>query len=217
MSPTREGTTPPRRPAGARIVTAILTAPAVLAIKRPLRDIWWTVKGLALRNPPVPRKVASILFVCLGNICRSPFAAVLAASRLREHGLEGIGCASAGISTRQAARPPQAACEVAVQYGVALTDHRPQLLTRELVDANDLIVVMEAGQLDSVRRAYPDAVDRVVLLSLFDRQVKGGYARYHIADPFSQPRAAFEECYGRIDRALAALLSSIRGSSPERS
>ena len=100
--------------------------------------------------------------------------------------------------------------------GLSLTDHRPQQLTRELVDANDLIVVMEAGQLESIRRAYPDAVDRMVLLSLFDRHAKGGYARYHIADPYAQPRVAFEECYRRIDRALAALLSSVGEASPDR-
>jgi protein-tyrosine-phosphatase len=141
---------------------------------------------------------------------------VLATSRLRERGFTGIACASAGINTRQAARPPDEACEVAVQYGLSLTDHRPQRLTRELVDANDLIVVMEAGQLESIRRAYPDAVDRTVLLSLFDRYAKGGYARYHIADPYSQPRVAFEECYRRIDHALAALLSSIGEASPDR-
>jgi protein-tyrosine phosphatase len=151
------------------------------------------------------------LFVCLGNICRSPFAAVLAERRFRELGVTGIHCASAGISTRQSNRAPEYACEVAeAAYGVSLRDHRPQTMTRELADTFDLIVVMEAGQLEQLRAAYPYARARTVLLSLFDADGVPAYQRYHIDDPFSQPRAAFEASYRRIDRAVSRLIEALR-------
>lgn len=183
--------------------------PAAMAIRRRIRDILWTIRGIALRNPPLPSKVESILFVCLGNICRSPFAAVVAAERLRGAGRTQVRCASAGIAAREGARAPAAACDAVAVLGLSLVDHRPQALTRTLVDAHDLIVVMEAAHLWKLRAAYPDAAGRVVLLSLFDERASGGYERYNIEDPFMRPPEAFGACYGRIDRGLSRLLGRL--------
>lgn len=192
-----------------RAIRRLVTHPATRVVKRAVRDGWWTLRGGSIANPPVPHEVESILFVCLGNICRSPFAAALATRRLAELGLVGVRCDSAGIRTTQGARPPQEAVEVSTAYQLSIEGHRPQLLTRELVEANDLIVVMEAGQLHHVRESYPDAAASVVLLSLFDAMVTRGFERYHIVDPFGQPRSAFDACYGRIDRALTPLLRQL--------
>lgn len=192
-----------------RAIAGLLTSSVAMAVKRPLRDLVWAIKGASLRNPPLPAKVESILFVCLGNICRSPFAAVLAERKLAATEGVRIRCGSAGIRTKQAAKSPEEACLVATEYGLSLEGHRPTTLTRELMDAHDLIVVMEAAQMLDLRGSYPDAIERVVLLSLFDSDGARGYDRYNIADPFSQPREAFEACYRRIDRALSNLLSQL--------
>lgn len=202
---------------GGRAITALLTNPVAMAIKRPLRDLVWALKGVGLKNPPLPTKVESVLFVCLGNICRSPFAAELAAERLRREGGVHVRCTSAGIRTTQAARSPKAACDVAATYGLSLVGHRPQTVTRELMASHGLIVVMEAAHLLELRTTYPDVAERVVLLSLFDREAMPGYDRYNIADPFSRPRAAFEACYERIDRALSSMLSSLDAIRENRS
>lgn len=193
-------------------IRRMVTHPAARAVKRVVRDRWWTLRGRSIANPPVPETVESILFVCLGNICRSPFAAMLATRRLAELGAGGVRCHSAGIRTTQAARPPQEALDASTAYQLSLEGHRPQPLTRALVEASDLIVVMEAGQLRDVRARYPEAAGAVVLLSLFDQMVTSGFDRYHIADPFGQPRAAFDACYRRIDRALAELLGHLRAT-----
>ena len=187
-----------------------MSSTAVMAVRRPLREAWWWFKGMNVMNPPLPERVQSMLFVCLGNICRSPFAALIAARRLEQAEDTRIRCASAGIRTTQAARSPHEAREVAAAFGVSLDEHRPQTLTRELVDEYDLIVVMELRQLETLREAYPDAVDRIVLLSLFDPDAGTPYERVNIQDPFSRPRDAFVSCYERIDRAVNALLLATR-------
>jgi protein-tyrosine phosphatase len=199
---------PTRRSAGERAVAAVLRHPLGRALKRLGRDLWWRLKAIGIRNPKLPERVESVLFVCLGNICRSPFAALVASNRSPHPG-PARRFASAGISTKQAARPPREACDAGAVYGVGLSDHRPQTLTRELMEAFDLIVVMEATQLERLRRSYPDAAARVVLLSLFDPEATGGYERCNIADPFSRPRAEFDACYRRIDRATAKLLAEL--------
>ena len=195
-----------------RTIVRVLKHPAVVRLRRALRDVRWRIKGRSIANPRLPGAVQSVLFVCLGNICRSPFAGLIAAQRFAQAGVPDVRSASAGIRTMQSGRSPQDACTVAASYGLSLDAHRPTMLTRELIDAYDLIVVMESQQLDQLREAYPDATDRIVLLSLFDAGATG-YERYNIADPFQRPLADYETCYRRIDRAVTALAVAVRQAS----
>ena len=193
-----------------RAMTAVLTHPAAMQLKRRIRNARWSVKGRGVRNPAVRGPVRSILFVCLGNICRSPFAARIAEQQASSGST--IRFASAGLRTTQAAASPREACAVAATYGISLVDHRPQQVSQELIHAHDMIVVMEAAQLQTLVAAYPEAVDRTFLLPLFDTRGPSGYGRYNIADPFSQPAAAYDECYQRITTAVRELLAAVQPS-----
>jgi protein-tyrosine phosphatase len=186
-----------------RAIRFVLTNPLAMALKAPVKDALWTVRCRRLANPPPPASVRSMLFVCKGNICRSPFAALRAAQLAAESGA-AIACLSAGIATTQAERSPREACDAAEAFGVRLGAHRPIQITPSVVSQADLIIVMEAAQLLALRLAYPDSAGRIWLLSLLDE--RRGYARYHIADPFGKPRAEFDACYRRIDGALRPLL-----------
>ena len=194
-------------PAGSRLLRAALTHPATMAFKRRLKDAWWMARGAALRNPDIPKDVRSLLFVCQGNICRSPFAAMRGADLLRRRRGAHVQCTSAGIRTSPSARPPREACEAARAFGVALDDHQPVQLTSALLAAHDLTIVMEARQLLDLRRQYPAFSNRIVLLSLLDGTAAPGAERYQIADPYGHPFQTFERCYRRIDGALAALVA----------
>ena len=50
------------------------------------------------------------------------------------------------------------------------------------------------------------------LLALFEERARG-YERYHIADPFGGPRAGYESCYRRIDRAVSNLVKAVQEAS----
>ena len=78
------------------------------------------------------------------------------------------------------------------------------------------MIVFESGQLDAVRSLDPAAASKTLLLSLFDSEA-AGFERYHIVDPFSRPREAYEHCYARIDRALSCLLDAVEPSLAGRS
>lgn len=192
----------------ARSLTWVLRHPAAMAVKRRLRDLGWRISGETAVNPAIRPGVRSIVFVCLGNICRSPFAGRLAAQRA---GPLALRIDSAGLRPTQAARPPADAVRAAAPYGVDLEDHVPAVLTPDVVEASDLIVVMEPAQRDAVTTRFPGAAGRVVLLSLFDEEARG-YDRMHIEDPFMQGAAAFARCYRRIDRAVSALLADVRAA-----
>ena len=193
-------------------ITAVLRHPLAMAVKAMLRDLKWSLNPDVPGNPPIPAQVKSVVFVCLGNICRSPFARELAAHRLAETGHRAIALGSAGIRTTQAKRSPAEACAAAAAYGVQLNAHVPEQLTMQTMHDTDMVVVMDAGQFTQLRLSYPSHRDRIFLLATFDDAPNGAYARYNIADPFGQPLEAFEACYARIARALDQLLPLIRAS-----
>ncbi|HZB25872.1 MAG TPA: hypothetical protein VE379_07060, partial [Vicinamibacterales bacterium] len=96
---------------------------------------------------------------------------------------------------------------------LSLADHVPRALTTELVDASDVIVVMETAQALELAARYPQHRDRIVLLSLYDSAFSRGHGRYNIADPFGESLAAFGECYRRLDRAVTAFTDAIAATA----
>ena len=100
-----------------------------------------------LCNPPLPRDPRSVLFVCQGNIIRSPFAAALFHRLLPSALQERIHVASAGLDTTPGKPADPRALQLAKEFDVPLDAHRTQRLTTSLVECADLIVVMDALKL----------------------------------------------------------------------
>ena len=133
-----------------RLLTTALRHPAARAVKEAWRDVRWRLRRPAFPSADVPAPPLTLIFVCKGNICRSPFAALYAARRLRELGLEGVICRSAGYAPSQAPASPPHAITAAHTYQVDLSTHRPMPLPAPGDDAG-IVVVMEAAQLDILR------------------------------------------------------------------
>jgi predicted ATP-grasp superfamily ATP-dependent carboligase/protein-tyrosine-phosphatase len=148
----------------------------------------------------LPQPVRSILVLCKGNICRSPFAGVLLRQRALALGLE-VEVVSAGIEAQAGQQANPVAKRVAQQQGVSLFEHRTVPLSRDLVSQSDLILVMEAGQARIMRERYPDAARKTFLLGQFD---SGG--RYEIKDPYGESADVFARCYEQISQAGERLL-----------
>src|SRR5258706_9796445 len=85
--------------------------------------------------------IQHVLFVCTGNICRSPLAASLLERALKERGLE-VDVTSAGTGAWDGAPASEGAYLVGLERGLDLSGHRARLLTRELVEGADLVLTM---------------------------------------------------------------------------
>jgi protein arginine phosphatase len=83
-----------------------------------------------------------ILFVCTGNICRSPLAEALLKRALHERGVEEVSVESAGTGAWDGAPASEGAYLVALERGLDLSGHRARLLTREIVEAAAMILTM---------------------------------------------------------------------------
>lgn len=163
---------------------------------------WRRSRAVArLQSMPRPGRV---LFVCYGNICRSPYGAeVLRKAADAEH-VSGLSVASAGFFGPDRPSPP-AALAVARRRGHDLGEHRSRLLTPENLAETDLVVVMDRGQRTAIRRQYQVGGD-VVLLGDFDPQPIETRA---VRDPYGQDEAVFDRVYERVDRCVDLLLRSL--------
>lgn len=158
-----------------------------------------------LRREDVPD---TLLFVCLGNICRSPYAEK-AFERASAGWSRSPRAVSAGFVGPD--RPsPETAREVAQARGVDLSGHRSRQLTGDLLAAATVVFVMEPVQRKAIRRKT--GRDDVHLLGDLDPQWAG---RRAIRDPVEQPREVFEEVFERIDRIVERLAWLLSGE-PER-
>jgi protein arginine phosphatase len=83
-----------------------------------------------------------ILFVCTGNICRSPLAEALLKRALHERGVEDVSVESAGTGAWDGAPASEGAYLVALERGLDLSGHRARLLTREIVEDVAMILTM---------------------------------------------------------------------------
>lgn len=191
------------------LLRSLLKARLVRTTRATLRNGWWHAKGRGLRNPPLPSKVRTIVFVCKGNICRSPYAALVASRALKEAGLAAVRCLSAGITAKQATGCPIEAVEVASSRGLSLHEHAPAPLSAAMVGESDMLVVMEAAQLSEIGARWPESRGKLWLLALVDPHPANAHERYNIPDPFGRPRLDFEACYDRIGRAVTGLVEEM--------
>ena len=98
----------------------------------------------------------NLVFVCTGNICRSPMAEGMFKKLLEEKGESGIDCSSAGLATFDGRPASDNAQAVALEYGVDISEHRSRMLTRSIARKADLIVCMTDEQYETLNRMIPD-------------------------------------------------------------
>jgi protein-tyrosine phosphatase len=145
-----------------------------------------------------------LLFVCYGNIMRSPFASAYFDSRAARGHRPGEAV-SAGLYERNGRLADERAVAAGRRWDVDLSSHRSRTLDGQLVDWADLILVMDRVNLAGVRERYPAAAGKTYLLGAFDRE---GEPDVEIPDPFNAAYEATESAYLRIAGAIDRFVSS---------
>lgn len=156
----------------------------------------------ALAGAPPPR---SILVVCLGNICRSPFAQADLERRL---GGAPVSVRSVGF-IRPGRPPPAEALAVAAERGFDLSEHRSRILDGERSPV-DLVVFMDPRHVPRAGAAGVQARRSICLGDLDPRPI----ATRAVADPFGAPLEQFRRSFDRIERCNAALVRLARLHEP---
>lgn len=120
----------------------------------------------------------SVLFICTGNMFRSPIAEVVFRDQLERDGISGWSVSSAGTWTTPGQPPPHETVELARSLGLDLSGHLTRLVDESMLAAADVVLVMEAGHKESLQIEFPESRKKVFLLA---EVVKG--MKYDIPDP----------------------------------
>ena len=150
-----------------------------------------------------------VLFVCLGNICRSPTAEGVLRHKLREAGLaDQIEVASAGTGDWHVGGPPDERSQAAAKLrGYDLSAQRAQQVSRADFATYDLILAMDSNNLRNLKALQP--VRSKAELDLFLRRYESDID--DVPDPYHDSDQGFEYVLDLIERAADLLVIELKG------
>jgi protein-tyrosine-phosphatase/predicted ATP-grasp superfamily ATP-dependent carboligase len=147
------------------------------------------------------RAGGTLLIVCKGNVCRSPYAQKVASRVLPNR----IRIESCGYLPRGGRKSPPEAIRSARLRGIDLSENRSCVIDPEAAERADAIAIFDEANREHLMSRYPGVKKRLFYLGTFspDRDVR-------IPDPWGGTAEDFDLVYDRIDSALAELAEQLR-------
>ena len=136
----------------------------------------------------------NILFVCVGNICRSPSAEYMLRDAVAERGIQ---VASAGLGALVDHGVDATAQALLLEHGLDASAHRARQISGSILAQADLVLTMERKHVRRITEIAPEASGKTFLLGKWQQDRE-------IADPYRQHRAAFEHVYGLMAEGVAS-------------
>lgn len=144
--------------------------------------------------------IRHILVVCVGNICRSPMAEALLKREFG--GQDDVTVESAGLGALVGYPASKHSVRLMGDLGVDITGHRARQIHPDMVNAADLVLVMEAGHKRAIDDADPTARGKVHRI--------GEWQDKDVADPYQRSLAAYEAALAGIQAGVASWVEKIR-------
>jgi protein-tyrosine phosphatase len=158
-------------------------------------------------------KRISILFVCMGNICRSPLAEGIFTHLVEEAGLaDRFSIDSAGTGSWHQGDPPdRRSISTARDHGIEISGQKARRIRAQDFGDFDLILAMDRNNVSALRALAPDAEN----IHLFGDLALG--SGEDIPDPYYGGTDGFEAVYARLLAGCSKLLSTLGADSASRS
>jgi glycine hydroxymethyltransferase len=152
----------------------------------------------------------TILFVCTGNVCRSPMAEGIFRQTTQARG--DFRVISAGLGAVEGQPPSPYAVQAVKELGIDISNQRSRMLTPEVVQQADYIFGMTHSHVDTVMLLYPQAAERIFLLREFDETLDS--FEKDISDPIGGSYEVYLGCRDQIEQGIASLLRFLQ-AAPE--
>lgn len=142
--------------------------------------------------------MTKVMFVCLGNICRSPMAEAILKHKTAERNLdiEVDSCGTADYHIGDS--PDPRTLDVLRKNGISFSHRGQQLKSTHFYDYDYLITMDESNRTNALQVAPSDLENKIVKMRDYDILDKGG----DVADPWYGDESDFELCYETLDRCI---------------
>jgi len=148
----------------------------------------------------------SFLFVCFGNIMRSPMAELLLRKSVADANLPDIRVSSAGLHAVPDNPAHPRAVTASAELGLPLAEHRAQLLTPEMVTHADAIFAMDFQNKAELLALYPESASKILMLSVY---ADGPERGREIADPYFGDIDTTRRCYSVLQTCVRNLTAAL--------
>jgi protein-tyrosine-phosphatase len=146
--------------------------------------------------------VKKVLFVCTGNICRSPIAEGLFRRLIGNR--KDIEVASAGVHAVRGQPPSVYAVDVCTHEGTNISDLRSQPLTAALVDQATHIFAMTGAHVETIQTLFPQSAEKTFLIREFEEP--GSTVWRDVPDPIGLGRDVYQASLHLLNRANSSAL-----------
>lgn len=145
------------------------------------------------------KKVKRLVFICVGNICRSPLAEAIA----KKYGLEAI---SFGLRCDGGTPADRRTIEFADRININLKGHVSRTKYQYEPDIGDLLLVMSPEHMKYVS-VYEKKVYKIVLLGIFETKPRAA-----ILDPYGGNRIFYEKCLQQVVSSVGGVIETFKRS-----
>ncbi len=157
----------------------------------------------------------SVVFICLGNICRSPLAEGIFRNKVEQAGLgEKFRVDSAGTSAYHVGESPDpGSVRVARREGLDISGQRSRQLCKEDWLAFDYLIAMDSSNRNNTLVLAPQGVDtdeKLWLMRNFEQSAQGTGGAQGVPDPWGGGARGFEEVFRIVERSCDNLLAYLR-------
>ncbi len=146
----------------------------------------------------------TILFVCTGNVCRSPMAEGIFRHAVRDRAQQ-FRVLSAGVGAISGQAASQHTVAALRELGIDLSNFRSRMLTAQLVAEADYIFGMTRGHVEAIALLYPQALEKAFLLREFDETLD--FFEKDISDPIGGSYDVYLNCRDQIEQGIQSMLN----------
>ncbi len=154
----------------------------------------------------VSKEIFCVMFVCTGNICRSPMAEGLLKNRIPIHMKDDIVVQSAGVGAWNGAPATELAIQVCKESQIDIADHQSQIIEPELIAGANLIFALDQGHYTALRHYFPQYMDHIYLLKKYKNR---DHFNPDISDPINKSYEFYKNIFQEIDQEINRILPNI--------